>query len=268
MRIIAFVTDTQSAALVLTVQTAGESLNFNPHLHGLLADGTFDEAGAFTPFAAIDSERIAAHFRDRVLAELVTRGLITDEVPAQILSQEHSGFGAWVGDPFTEEDRTRFVARYIERGPLSLQKLSITDDIVSYSTNDGRAHEFDPLEFLALLSAQIPKLYESVTRYYGWYSCRRRGERARSTPAETTTQEQITEPSVSWAACMKRVFEINPLECPRCKATMRIVAFLTNEREILKIADSLRIPRAQAPPRIPRTPPQELFDDLPPDDFA
>jgi hypothetical protein len=63
-----------------------------------------------------------------VLAELVTRGLITDEVPAQILSQEHSGFGAWVGDPFTEEDRTRFVARYIERGPLSLEKLSITDD--------------------------------------------------------------------------------------------------------------------------------------------
>jgi hypothetical protein len=31
---------------------------------------------------------MAEHFRDRVLAELVTRGLTTDEVPAQILSQE------------------------------------------------------------------------------------------------------------------------------------------------------------------------------------
>ena len=40
--------DIETPALVLTVQTAGESLNFNPHLHGLLADGTFDAAGNFT----------------------------------------------------------------------------------------------------------------------------------------------------------------------------------------------------------------------------
>jgi hypothetical protein len=99
--------------------------------------------------------------------ELVTRGLITDEVPAQILSQEHSGFGAWVGDPFTAEDRTRFVARYIERGPLSLEKLSITDDIVAYSTTDGTTHEFDALEFLAIVSCHIPKPYESITRSSG-----------------------------------------------------------------------------------------------------
>jgi hypothetical protein len=30
--------DTQTTALILTVQTAGEALNFDPHLHGLLAD--------------------------------------------------------------------------------------------------------------------------------------------------------------------------------------------------------------------------------------
>ncbi|WKZ58013.1 MAG: transposase [Bdellovibrionota bacterium] len=167
--------DTQTTALVLTLQTAGEALNFNPHLHGLLADGIFDAAGNFTPYTAIDTERIAEHFMDGVLAELISRGLITDDVPAQILSQEHSGFGAWVGDPFTDEDRTRFVARYIERGPLSLEKLSITDDIVSYTTNDGATHEFDTLEFLALMSCHIPKPYESITRYYGWYSCRARG---------------------------------------------------------------------------------------------
>ncbi|WKZ56135.1 MAG: transposase zinc-binding domain-containing protein [Bdellovibrionota bacterium] len=263
-------TDSRTPALVLTLQTAGEALNFNPHLHGLLADGTFDAAGNFAPFPAIDTERMAEHFRDRVLSELVTRGLITDEVPAQILSQEHSGFGAWVGEPFEEADRTRFVARYIERGPLSLEKLSITDDIVAYTTSDGVTQEFDALEFLALLSCHIPKPYESVTRYYGWYSCRRRGERAKHAPVpdESATQEHRTEPSVSWAACMKRVFEIDPLECPRCKSQMRIVAFLTNEREILKIADALRIPHAQAPPKIPRPPQLEYFNHFPPDDFS
>ena len=83
---------------------------------------------------------------------LVTRGLITDDDAAQILAQEHSGFGAWVGEPFEEADRTKFVARYIERGPISLEKLTIQDDIITYTTKDERAHEFDAMEFLALLS--------------------------------------------------------------------------------------------------------------------
>jgi len=67
---------------------------------------------------------------------------------------------------------------------------------------------------------------------------------------------------------MKRIFEIDPLECPRCKGTMRIVAFLTNQQDILAIADALRIPHAQAPPKLPRLPQKEFFDEIPPDDFS
>jgi hypothetical protein len=48
---------------------------------------------------------------------------------------------------------------------------------------------------------------------------------------------------------------------------MRIIAFLTHEREISKIAASLGIPKATAPPPIPRAPQQELFDEIPRDDF-
>ncbi len=66
---------------------------------------------------------------------------------------------------------------------------------------------------------------------------------------------------------MKRVFEFDPLECPRCRGKMRIIAFLTDEHEIIKIADSLRIPRAQAPPPLPRAPQHELFDEMPRDEF-
>jgi hypothetical protein len=50
-------------------------------------------------------------------------------------------------------------------------------DRVTYRTKEGRAHELDGFEFLALLSSHIAKPYESLTRYYGWYSCRARGER-------------------------------------------------------------------------------------------
>ena len=260
--------DTQSTALILTVQTAGEALNFNPHLHGLLADGTFDAAGKFTPLAAIDTDALSQLFENEVLAELVTRELITDDDVAQILAQEHSGFGAWVGDPFEEADRTKFVARYIERGPISLEKLTIQDDIITYTTKDERAHEFDAMEFLALLSCHIPKPYESITRYYGWYSCRARGERKKRIPLQDSpTLEVGGRPSLTWAQCFKRIYEINPLECPKCRGEMRILAFVTNEREISKIAASLGIPKATAPPPIPTAPQQELFDEIPRDDF-
>ena len=43
--------------------------------------------------------------------------------------------------------------RDIERGPISLDKLSVQGDVVTYTTNDGVAHEFDGLDFLALLSS-------------------------------------------------------------------------------------------------------------------
>lgn len=104
-------------------------------------------------------------------------------------------------------------------------------------------------------------LYDAVL----WYSCRARGERAKRAPVlnDAATLEARELPAVSWAACMKRVFEINPLECPRCKSQMRIVAFLADEREIIRIADSLCIPRAQAPPKIRRPPQPESFWPLP-----
>ena len=204
-------------------------------------------------------------FGERVLAELHSRELISDDGVAQILSQEHSGFGVWLGEPFKDQDSERFVARYIERGPISLEKLSIQDDIVTYSTKDGTAHEFDGLEFLALLSSHVAKPYESLTRYYGFYSCRSRGERIKRLPKIQI--DAIPEPQIkassTWAACMKRILEINPLECPKCKGDMRIVAFIHDSNEISKIMRSQNIPDFQVPPALPRAQPDDSIFDTP-----
>src|SRR5690606_21164119 len=66
------------------------------------------------------------------------------------------------------------------------------DDIVSYTTSGGAAHEFDALEFLMLLSSHIPKPYESIICYYGYYSCRARGERRGYAPeGEAFSAQQL-----------------------------------------------------------------------------
>jgi hypothetical protein len=110
----------------LTAQTAAEALNHHPHLHGLLADGYWQD-GIFTRFSKIDLEQMTQAFGERVLAQLHSRELISDDVVAQVLFQNHSGFGVLLGDPFHDHESKHFVARYIERAPLSLENLSNPD---------------------------------------------------------------------------------------------------------------------------------------------
>ena len=265
-------------AAIFTVQTAGDALNFHPHLHGLLADGFWKDC-VFTRFGVVELKAIEEAFANRVLAQLHRRELITDDDVAQILSQDHTGFGVWLGDPFHDKESEQFVARYIERAPLSLEKLSIQDDIVTYTTKNGAAHEFDALEFLAALSCHVPTTYESITRYYGRYSCRRRGERAKLAPPPPEEPESDYRREFrksSWGACIKRIYEIDPLECPKCKAQMRIIAFIQDKHSIKDIMKAQGIPDFQAPPPIPKfIDAIEAIDELPshdsfelaPDDF-
>jgi len=82
--------------------------------------------------------------------------------------------------------------------------------------------------------------------------------------------ESTNKPSSWWAACIKRIYEIDPLECPRCGGTMRIVAFVQNPVEIKKIMESLGLPDFTVPPRLEpsvatRAADEQLFLDEIPD---
>ena len=118
--------DDKELAAIFSVQTAGEALNFHPHLHGLFADGYWKD-GVFSRFSEIDLAALTQTFAERVLAQLHKKELITNDHVAQILSQQHTGFSVWLGEAFHDKESEQFVARYIERGPLALDKLSIPD---------------------------------------------------------------------------------------------------------------------------------------------
>ena len=91
----------------------------------LLAYGYWND-GVFTEFSEIDLAPFTQAFAERVLAELHKKELITDDLVAQILSQDHSCFGIWLGDPFHEQESEQFVARDIRlSGPLELTPLMI-----------------------------------------------------------------------------------------------------------------------------------------------
>jgi hypothetical protein len=101
---------------------------------------------------------------------------------------------------------------------------------------------YDPLDFLAEVTQHIPNKGEHQIRYYGWYSNKKRGLREKKNPKV----EQIPgmpEPDtpfrrkcrMTWAALIKAVYEVDPLKCPKCGGTMRIVGFIEEAATIEKI---------------------------------
>lgn len=56
-------------------------------------------------------------------------------------------------------------------------------------------------------------------------------------------------PSRGWAEMIKKVYEINPLICPKCGGTMRIVSFIEDHKVIDKTIKHLKLTfKAERPP--------------------
>ena len=255
-----------NSAAVMALHTAGDLLNWHPHIHSIVLNGAILDDGHFLELEQVDSTKLEELFSDKVFTALLAEELLDEETIQSMKSWNHSGFNVHVGEPIQPDDENArlFLARYLRKAPLAESRLSIDesglDPTVVYRApgeNDGKIVTFSQLQFLAELSLHIPDTFEQTTRYYGTYSSSHRGKVARGkkyrsmvennfTPLD---QEEEQKPaSQSFARCMKRVFEIDPMECPKCHEQMKIVAFIHEPREIEKIAANLGYPTWRAPP--------------------
>jgi len=70
---------------------------------------------------------------------------------------------------------------------------------------------------------------QRLIRYYGWYSNKTRGQRAKRQPAAGTATARAPtarEARKGWAALIKQVYEADPLCCPKCGLPMRIISLI------------------------------------------
>ena len=65
--------------------------------------------------------------------------------------------------------------------------------------------------------------------------------------------EAVREARRRWAELLRRIFEIDPLACPRCGTQMCIVACITEPTVVDRILEHLR--RVRATRQRPRAPP-------------
>jgi hypothetical protein len=133
------------------------------------------------------------------------------------------------------------VARYMIRPPItpdrmlgeaSSTQIIYRSDIV-HPRHQANFRVFDPLDFLAEVSAHIPDPHEKTTLFYGWYSNRTRGYRTQhgllgdASPTDPAADESNGTPLEvrrSWARLIRQVYEVDPLLCSQCGGTMRVIA--------------------------------------------
>jgi transposase len=54
-------------------------------------------------------------------------------------------------------------------------------------------------------------------------------------------QEEKCIPSKGWAEMIRKVYEIDPMICPKCGGLMKVVAFITDYRAVDRIIDHLKL---------------------------
>ena len=134
----------------------------------------------------------------------------------------------------------------------------LADGIISYELKtpykNGTTHVlFEPLDFIARLSALVPKPRFHLTRFHGVFAP---NSKHRATVTGEAKEKQAQSPAkeasvdgeklcckMSWAMRLKRVFNIDITVCRHCQGRVRVIACIEDKQVIKQILSHIRTPR-------------------------
>jgi hypothetical protein len=127
----------------------------------------------------------------------------------------------------------------------------------------GEQETMDYLEFIARVTSHIPDKGQVMVRYYGLYANAHRGKvkRASLSPLALRMVEEEPKPipSKGWAAIIRKVYEVDPMLCPKCGGQMKVIAFLTDFTVVDRIIDHLKLTFVAERPPPPHIAYQEVL---------
>ena len=162
-------------------------------------------------------------------------------------------------------DGLRKLVEYISRGPLSNERLEITESgqvrlKLKTAYSDGTSHLlFTPGEFIEKLSAIIPPPKSHLVKWSGVFApnspCRSKivlkPEEKKGRPVKSDCTDQSPIKNSSWSKMLAKVFQVDVTQCQHCKGEMSIVAAIIKPSEVARYLKHLGIehePPARAPP--------------------
>ena len=252
---------------VIAVQTFGDFLGFNPHCHILVTDGCFyGSRDMFRVAPPVELKKLEAIFRQKVLRILLNKGKITEEMVKMLSGWRHSGFNVFCGNRISPKEDTAMenLARYIIRASFSQERMHYLDQegTVVYTSKDRKTTKvFPAMKWLAAMYSHIPNKGEQMIRYYGHYSNVSRGKRKEAgtnddAPCILDAQGDEKTFRRNWARLIQKIYEVDPLVCPRCQGAMRVISSIEAPFVIQAILEHMELWLARArPPPKNHTPP-------------
>jgi hypothetical protein len=256
----------KQSGVIAAIQTFRNKINFHPHLHFLVTEGGADKAGLSHKVPRFNDSRLAEIFAREVLADLVTRELLSPEWAERFLSWRHTGFNVHSRVRAKTKTEAERVGKYMIRPLLSLERLSLDERTGQVGYRYGKSaqdiEQMDYPEFIARVVSQIPDKGQVTIRYFGLYANAHRGKvkKASQVPVALGMIEEELRPipSKGWAEMIRKVYEVDPMVCPQCGGQMKVIAFLTDCAVVDRIIDHLKLTFvAERPP-----PPQIAYQEF------
>ena len=159
------------------------------------------------------------------LGGLLAKGKITQDMIKLLDKWRHTGFNVCCG------------AHLFLPGTYDLSSGNRPDRISIKRRK--KTQMLHALEWLAAICSHVPNKGEQMVRYCGHYSNVSRGCRKKARTDDLIPY--ILEPKLSpkefcknWARLIQKIYEVNPLVCPKCQGSMRLIAFIENGDVIKK----------------------------------
>ena len=231
--------------------------------------------------------------RRNILRRMVRLGAVPEESTREMLARLHGGFSLDASVCVAADDRPALerLIRYCLRPAISLKRLTYLPEtgLVRYrpcKTRPGEPAvlEWEAVEFLRRFSRIIapPRLH--LIRYAGalgprhtlrpWVTHAAREAvpyqdllagvarfPAVISAASDMVRKAMSAAARTWAACMRKVFEIDPVLCPACGVEMKPVAAIVRDSELERLLRGLHLPTDFPKTAPARSPPQRPDED-------
>lgn len=220
----------------ITLQTAGRSGSFNPHLHIICTSGGMTQDGRWKEFGFIDFNLLHTKWQYHLL-NMLRENVKSKEMEEEIdrcWREYPDGLVAYIekGEvPKGGRGLAYYLAKYVVSPPISLKRIIRYDGKkVKYWYNDhitGRRieEEVDALVFIGRMVQHIlPKGFQRI-RYYGLHAtCKAKRIREELEGLLNDGQEPVanTYQVTGYRERIKKSFGIDPLLCPKCGSEMEL----------------------------------------------
>jgi ribosomal protein S27E len=139
--------------------------------------------------------------------------------------------------------------------------------IAAIQTFGNRMNPHPHLHFLVTeggrVTSHIPDKGQVTVRYYGLYANAHRGKVKKASlgpfPLRMVEEELRPFPSQGWAEMIRKVYEVDPMVCPQCGGTMKVIAFLTDYPVVDRIINHLKLTFVAERPPPPHLAYQEVL---------